>query len=444
MILFPPSMSTKNQISNTSRPMKKSYITFLLLLFPIYQELAAQVFDRNAFSNTEVSGSWMKQVDTSGILSTRIASLQSTSAGVFVTGWEGVYKINTNGIHEDISPRGGSNWTYGLSITHNDTLFVPARYISRGLGTDSVKLFVSGDNGVSWVTMQGPTFSGSSIILNSDLRLYKDTLYLMGDDELFYSADYGLNWTDISPRNTGCDQVNDIFHHNGKLYLTGCTNGGVFKWNRNSGSWLVDNSFPFTNSNRFMMRDSVIFLASPNLIQRKFPSSASWQQATSGLSSFHVYDYYNLNQNLFICSSAGVYFTENLGNTWSDFNSGWSNPSNMYPVDMTVFGDTIFIGTGTMGIYKQAIPPNTISAQEQYIPAQSLQVYPNPATDFVTIITQKGGNGTYTILDQAGKLVLEGEFKDEAAIDLKNLNSGLYVVRIKQAGDTGEQKLVIN
>ncbi|WP_417601984.1 hypothetical protein [Owenweeksia hongkongensis] len=114
-----------------------------------------------------------------------------------------MFKIGPNGGHIDVTPRQGSNWTYGVSRVYNDTLFVPARYLSYGQGTDSSKVFISDDNGISWLSEDGPLFSSASIQLNSDLRFYLDTMYLMGDDELFFSADLGKTWTDISPVNIG-------------------------------------------------------------------------------------------------------------------------------------------------------------------------------------------------------------------------------------------------
>jgi Secretion system C-terminal sorting domain len=62
----------------------------------------------------------------------------------------------------------------------------------------------------------------------------------------------------------------------------------------------------------------------------------------------------------------------------------------------------------------------------------SIQVFPNPATDFITVISdQKHGTTTATIVDVSGKVYFSEVFEGETKlIDLSVLNQGSYLVHV--------------
>lgn len=424
--------------------MKNRYNLALCLFVLTSINLLGQGEPPNPNSTDDVSATGWVEIKGNAVLTSRTASIQSTSLGVTITFWDSVYRLESSGIHVNITPRQGGKWTYGVSTVYKDTLYVPARYFARGQGVDSSKVFKSANNGSSWRAVDGPVFSSSSLQVNTDIRMHGDTMYLMGDDELFYSSDFGKNWVDVSPANIGCNQVNDILFLNGQLLMTGCSLGGVFKLDKAAKTWARDFGFVFSYSNRFMKRDSVVFITAQDDIQRKYLPTGNWQQATGGLSQFYVYSHLNLNQNLFITTSVGVFKTEDYGNNWSDFNTGWSDPSAVYPVNIAVFGDTMFVGTGSKGVYKRAIPPNPISLPEVKGQNHNFRVFPNPAADHITISTTVEEKGTFKIYDQSGKLMMEGEYMDGAPLEIKMLKPGMYILQIKAGDAAFEQKLLIN
>ncbi len=386
--------------------------------------------------------SWQPQIQN-GLFCGNTASIQASSAGVTITDWYGVFKLNTDDTYDDITPRKAFGWVYGLSMVNNDTLYVPARYDAFGQGVDSSKIFKSSNNGASWSAVNGPVFSSAGIQVNTDIRMHNDTIYLMGDNQLFYSSNFGKTWVDISPVNIGCNIVNDILILNGQLFMTGCSIGGVFKLDKGTNTWARDFGFVFRYSYYFMKRDSVVFITAQDDIQRKYLPTGNWQQATGGLNQFNVYSHLNLNQNLFITTSVGVFKTEDYGDNWIDYNTGWSDPTDIHPVNIAVFGDTMYVGSFFQGLYKQAIPPNPISLNEFSSADGIIKLYPNPASDHVRITSEKEGQGTYKIYDQSGKLMMEGEFINGEYIGVYQLNAGMYIVKLIQGKISSEQKLLI-
>ena len=423
--------------------MKNRYNLALCLFVLTSINLLAQGEQPTPHSKDAITATGWVEIKGNGLLGNKTASIQANVKGVTITDWNGVYRIEPSGAHIDVTPRQDSNWTYGVSCVYKDTLYVPARYLSNGQGSDSSKLFISYDNGLSWVVKNGPVFLSPSLQVNTDIRIHSDTMYLMGDSELYYSPDFGKNWVNTNPNTVGCSQVNDVLFLNGQMYMTGCNLGGVYKFNKHLNTWSRDFGFIFQSSNRFLKRDSVIFITSQDDIQRKYLPAGNWQQATGGLNQFYVYNHVNVNQNLFICTSVGVFNTEDYGDNWSDFNSGWSDPTTVYPVNMVAYGDTLYVASYFKGVYKQAIPPKPISLPEVIGQNHNFRVFPNPATDHITISTAEEGIGTFKIYDQSGKLMMEGEYKDGAPLEINTLKPGIYTLQIKAGDAAFEQKLLI-
>lgn len=383
---------------------------------------------------------WAKHSED-GIYCTQTASVQSTSSNVILTDWEGVYKLKGDGTYTDITPRVGRGWTYGVSRVKNDTLFVPARYFSVFGGTDSSKIFYTYNNGINWQPVEGPVFSSSYLRVNTDLRFYGDTMYVMGDGELFYSLDLGQTWVDISPTNLNCQNVYDILYRNGQLYLAGCNKSWVYQHN-GGHLWTTAADFDPGYAQGFMERDSVVFLTYENDIKRKFPS-ANWGSAANGLGAqFFVYNYLNLNQNLFITTSEGVFKTENYGNTWVGFNDGWVEPDQIFPVNLTILGDTMYAGSYMKGIYKRAIPAKPVSLKEED-KKSVVRIYPNPASTNITISLRSGQNGELSITDQNGRVLHKQDFVDSELIELPELPVGLYILNVESGNRKTEHKLII-
>jgi hypothetical protein len=76
--------------------------------------------------------------------------------------------------------------------------------------------------------------------------------------------------------------------------------------------------------------------------------------------------------------------------------------------------------------------------------AQAIQVYPNPARDEVTIVSQTGKTGTLQLFDAQGKLLKAKDLKGNSYIlDLHDLAAGMYILRIKSGDQTYNKPLQV-
>ena len=64
--------------------------------------------------------------------------------------------------------------------------------------------------------------------------------------------------------------------------------------------------------------------------------------------------------------------------------------------------------------------------------AEELQIYPNPVKDVLTIKLPQNENGSWTLINQLGQIVLEGKLEiTETKINSQNLISGIYALHLK-------------
>lgn len=95
------------------------------------------------------------------------------------------------------------------------------------------------------------------------------------------------------------------------------------------------------------------------------------------------------------------------------------------------------------GGFTEAFSFGTLGIGEQGAVAEA-ELYPNPSSGIINIKTQNGFDAVY-VYDITGKLIknLAGNSAKQSAIDLSALNSGTYVVKIKEGSRTTTKKILI-
>lgn len=89
---------------------------------------------------------------------------------------------------------------------------------------------------------------------------------------------------------------------------------------------------------------------------------------------------------------------------------------------------------------------NTVTNVSELIARNELQLFPNPAIDFITISIDGANNGTnkLKIFNMTGNLVSTNIFSgNKAQVDLRKIDSGIYLVEVICEGKVYRNKLVI-
>ncbi|MFM2285411.1 MAG: hypothetical protein RLZZ543_908, partial [Bacteroidota bacterium] len=76
----------------------------------------------------------------------------------------------------------------------------------------------------------------------------------------------------------------------------------------------------------------------------------------------------------------------------------------------------------------------------------SFAVYPNPVTESLRInLGTTVKEASYQIVNQLGALVATGNITDSTKnLDVHDLSAGIYIIRVKNAGETASMRFVKN
>lgn len=74
----------------------------------------------------------------------------------------------------------------------------------------------------------------------------------------------------------------------------------------------------------------------------------------------------------------------------------------------------------------------------------NLNIYPNPADEYITIVNPDGANGSIEIFNALGSLRYEKQISQpQISLDIKNWDSGIYFIVLKQENKVYTQKIMI-
>lgn len=273
----------------------------------------------------------------------------------------------------------------------------------------------------------------------------------------FYKFDPSLNtWTPIANcilPNPG-DSQGFAINNRGFVYQ----GNQLAKYNPNTNNWSMCATAPMTFGQwtcSFVVEGSAFIKGGLQLWEYK-PLHDQWLQrasfpgqSTGGSSGFaieqHGYVTSGYVGSLSVVTDQ-VWSFHPATNTWQQ-EIEFDGAKRRFPVAFAIH-DRGYIGTGTNGVnfndFWQFNPTdNTIGIEES---STAIVVYPNPASDFITVF----GNPTITAKQEItvygldGKLLLkEPRFLFKQNVALSHLQSGTYLLRIEQEGQVLYQEKIV-
>jgi photosystem II stability/assembly factor-like uncharacterized protein len=394
--------------------------------------------------------------------------LDGTAKGVFLTSDKGNTWVS--------SSTGLAN-TKVLSLTGNST--------AEFAGTDGDGIFSSSDNGMTWVPKSNGLLSFNITSLGKKL----ETIFAgTADQGIFSSDDNGTTWKPI----TGTSGSAHAFLAKGTSVFAGVApNGPYFPGeiyrltNPGSGYTATALNFPHPVLSLALKGDSIFAGTNDGKIYASANDGASWTDMSTGLSTSPVSSIVLLNKVLYASTSgSGVYKSLNNGATWTS--TGNLGLTDMYVNDLKFQSNTLFAGTQNKGVFRSDdggahwtdqngnLKYLTINALDirgtnlfagtsgavwfrnsgvvtgltEFTMNNNTMVYPNPATDQLTIEVVKGSNTKISIVDMNGHLVFSdlqsgntAGFKTE--LNVSNYNKGLYLLKIENGNEVTLKKFIL-
>nr|WP_294936323.1 PA domain-containing protein [uncultured Flavobacterium sp.] len=156
-----------------------------------------------------------------------------------------------------------------------------------------------------------------------------------------------------------------------------------------------------------------------------------------------------LNANeVIIGTELGVWYTNTFSSGAPTWNQSYNGMSNVKVTDLDLRNDnSVFAATYGRGIFSGVFTSTTLSTDDATA-TNGIRVYPNPSNGILNIaIANYSGKVAVSIFDLNGRNVHTQEITDfnaQSTINMDNLQTGVYVVKVNGENVNYSQKVVLN
>jgi photosystem II stability/assembly factor-like uncharacterized protein len=384
---------------------------------------------------------------------TAVACIATKTSGDIYAG------TNQGGVYH--STNHGNTWsllysTFADTLEINDIVFDNnGNLFAMGIGSEwgwgLVYIFVSTDNGLSWIKthtddnrlyLDGPSPEALGVNTNGDI--FTATRW-----NLLHTTDAGNTWIGSIGFNAvaGCFVTNA---NTAEMYA-GCNDalGGLFHSTNNGVDWFLDQNLgaQYLSSIAICPNGYVFacsFYLSPGFY-RTTNDGESWQQIGFANSISNV----TCNSQGIVLAEASnemIYYSSDNGDTWNACKEG----GHIIGADSAGY---VYVSRGSAGLFRVIFSTTTIKTPTVTPSSLSLaQNYPNPFSSSTTFRFQIPQSGVttlkiYNMLGECVATLASGEYAPGVYTvqwDAKNMPSGVYYSRLQSGGDVRTQTIILS
>ena len=382
--------------------------------------------------------------------------------------------------YEDLTAGLGIRQLYKIGITQTPEVIITAGSQDNGssfyseaegwkdwIGADGMEGFIDKDNsnkmfgmiqfgGVYRTFNGGQTTSGISIPSQGNLvtpfeqdPMLTDVIYI-GLNRVYKSVASGNNWTAISQELGGnLDQLKIANSNNLVIYtsrgglLFKTVDGGATDWFQlpSPGGSINSIAIHPTNPEKIAVAttsNSKVFVSEDG--------GLSWLNYKFNLPGFSalalVWDN-NCEDGLYLGMDYGIFYIDNTLNEWQPYSTNLPNVI-INELEINSADGKIYAGTYGRGLWASPYVPHLLNTTS-LLNDTDVEIFPNPVKNSVTINFRKGAEADFRIYDQLGKLVRYQPnvyISQPYSIDISELNSGIYFIRINSDIGTITKRLI--
>ena len=330
----------------------------------------------------------------------------------------------TNGSGVYLSTDNGTTWSpVNSGLTNTEVRALAVKGTDIYAGTYGKGMFVSANNGTSWTAVK----TGLAIDNIVFISVVGGIIFVGTDNSgtlLFLSSDNGSSWSSVY---TGINYFTSLTSNGSDLFAGTC--GGTVSLSVNNGLNWSNASIGITattiraiavcGTNILAGSEKGIFLSSNN--------GTTWSALNSTGSNINVAVFAVCDTNVFAGSYGGrVFLSSNCGATWADVSVGIVSS---IVCSLTIAGTNIFAGTWDNGVWKRQMSEFTTSGIDEIKIDGKYNIYPNPATNNITVETLQ--KSTLEILNMQGQTILrQSLLQGKTDIVINGLAKGLYILRL--------------
>ena len=382
--------------------------------------------------------------------------------------------------YEDLTAGLGIRQLYKIGITQTPEVIITAGSQDNGssfyseaegwkdwIGADGMEGFIDKDNsskmfgmiqfgGVYRTFNGGQTTSGISIPSQGNWvtpfeqdPILTDVIYI-GLNRVYKSVASGNNWTAISQELGG--NLNQLKIANSNNLVIYASRGGLLFKTEDGGAtdWLQLPS-PGGSINSIAIHPTnpekiAVATTSNSKVFVSEDGGLSWLNYKFNLPGFSalalVWDN-NGEDGLYLGMDYGIFYIDNTLNEWQPYSTNLPNVI-INELEINSADGKIYAGTYGRGLWASPYVPHLLNTTS-LLNYTDVEIFPNPVKNSVTINFRKGAEADFSIYDQLGKLVRYQPnvyISQPHSIDISELNSGIYFIRINSDIGTITKRLI--
>lgn len=356
-----------------------------------------------------------------------------------------LYVLNTNifagtaGGGIIMSSDNGANWIAKNSGISNLNIKAISADLNGYIyaGSNSLALYTSIDTGNNWASH---TVAGTGTAISA-IASYGTNVFLgeVGDG-VFLSVNNEISWSEVG---LCCASVLSLCSDlNG--YVFAGTSTSVYRSSGTFTNWAqMDYGLPGSSVRALVKSDNRIFAGTyGNGVFVTDNDGASWTQVNTGITDLHIISLAANDSKIFAgTDDGGVFSSVDNGLNWIQMNDSLSQ---LNIPSLAICGSYLYAGTTNGSVWKR--PLSEFTMIEEAKSNESIMVYPNPASDIVTIHFDNNIEGIVTlkIFNVFGSLVKSELFTtNQTGIDVSNLINGIYLFEITNNNHLEKRKILI-
>jgi photosystem II stability/assembly factor-like uncharacterized protein len=334
---------------------------------------------------------------------------------------------------------GGHKWTIIKGTCSSGALLSFVSIDTGYLVTDQpCPGFVKTTNGgASWTTV---TVGGVTLIPDAIAFYDYNNGLIASGSKIYKTSDAGNNWMEIT---TGllinCLIQTVYFYNSDVVFITATNQSNTYLLKSNDGgqTWDLKVVGELGNVIPNYLSDECIYFLNGNQLLKSFDSGSTWISKTITTASYVNFKSMSfINQDTGFIAGNGSYCnilkTIDGGNTWDVSYTTVTSGINV----VRFFDINNGLAFGEKGVVIQTTSGGIVSSKNSLFEQnQSLEAFPNPFTDKITVAISKIGtlkDSYLQIFDLYGKCVYGTNLNssdDDPEIDLQWLSQGVYVIR---------------
>ena len=281
--------------------------------------------------------------------------------------------------------------------------------------------------------------------------IVQNTIYV-AFDEVYKSEDAGSTWVSISPNfGTDIDHFKIAPNNNQIMYIA--INGSLHYTIDGGISWAF---VPLGLSGNARINEIAIHPTDPSKIAVATTNSEkvyvttdagqTWTSMRLNLPNFVAQSLAWQNngvEGLYVAMNYGVFYTDNTRNRWVAFSNGLPNVR-INELEINTADNKLYAATYGRGLWRSNVYDASLSVDD--FKFNDFKIYPNPASNEVSLKWNSSEDASIRIFNTLGKLMfydkkvnLSNSFK----IDIASYNPGIYFVKLNSTKGEITKKLII-